>query len=221
MTDRNEEDCPHCGEDISDVVNGLKSALDKTREEKREEHNKAAVAKDELDKTKVLLEDATLKLKDADTGTADALRTELNAAKEALAATVPKSELEAMTTQLEESRATSTKLQDEATQGKIATAVAKVGGNLAMLSPMIKAKLAENPELDLGEHLATLKNDADFGGAFKASSHSGGGSPPGKGGDGAKLGIASMPMRQSQMSTKQRNEYQKEHGLDALLDLPA
>ena len=214
----NTDDCPHCGEDISDVTHRLKNALEKTREERASYKGKASKAKDDLRQAKTELEDATIKLKDADPQKSQQLQTELDEANAKLADTVPKSDFESLATELEESKATATKLQDEATQGKIATAVAKVGGNLAMLSPMIKAKLAESPDLDLDAHLTALRNDSDFGGAFKASDQSGGGGPAGK--DSTGTFKAKQSLRRSQMSDAEKNGYQKEHGLDALLDLP-
>ena len=227
--------CPHCDESIADEVkaeieknytandevedvSGLKTALEKTREEKKELKAKKAKLEDELATAKVLIEDATLKLRDAD----PQLRTELNAAKEQLATMVSKSEFDSLKTQLDESTATTTQLRDEATQGRIATAVAKAGGNLAMLSPMIKSEMLKNPELDLGEHLATLKTDSEFAGAFKASEHSGGGSDPGKGNDvtfGRSLS-ATASLRRSTMTDRQKVDHQKQYGLDSLLSLP-
>lgn len=203
--------CQHCEEDISsqieeatakfsdyespEQVEGLKSALEKTREEKRK-----LKAKDETMQNNI-----------------DALTNELDALQ---AATVPKSDFDALTTELEERQTENTTLRDEATTGKIATAVAKAGGSLAMLSPMIKAKMAENPKLDIDVHLATLKNDSDFGGAFKASDQSGGGGPSGKTSSATFKAMQSANLRRGSMTDAQKNEYQKTHGLDALLDLP-
>ena len=72
------EDCPHCGEDISDVTHGLKNALEVTREERTKYKDRAARFTDELIESKTLLEDANKRLKDADPEASQQLRTDLN-----------------------------------------------------------------------------------------------------------------------------------------------
>ena len=123
---------------------------------------------------------------------------------------------------LEESKSEATILRDVATEGRIAKAVADSGGNFDLLSPMIKAQLADNPDLDLPAHVTALRQDDKFAAAFKASDQSGTGSDPSKAADttGTRQRLATADLRRGTMSDKQKNEYQKAHGLDALLDLP-
>ena len=221
MTEHN-DNCPHCDEDISDVIAGLKSALDKTREEKREEHNKAATLKDELATAKVLLEDATLKLRDADHGTSEALQLEINALTEQLATMVSKSDFDAQTANL---ATTTTELNESLvreTQNKVIASINKAGGNVAMLTPMLEKELALNPELDTDARIQELRTDDGFRAAFKASDHSGSGADPGKGNDvtfGRSLS-ATTSLRRSTMTDRQKVDHQKQYGLDSLLSLP-
>ena len=109
--------------------------------------------------------------------------------------------------------------------GQIGTAVAEANGNLALLRPAIREELKRNPEADVGELVASMKQDENFQSAFKASSHSGGGSHSDDSGRASSSvgggGPSWKGKRRSQMTDREAVDAQKELGLDAYMDLPA
>jgi hypothetical protein len=126
--------------------------------------------------------------------------------------------------------------------------VSKAGGNVELLRPHVRSHLKLDPDtLDmvvLDNDRQTPKVDADgnpakleslisemrksdtFASAFKATEQSGGGSDPGgDGGSGSQGKPGGTPvktegLKRSEMSERQKIDYQNEYGLDALLDLP-
>lgn len=183
--------------DTFEDVSGLKSALAKERKSHQDEKHARKSAEGKL----------------AIAGDAEALAekdAEIEKLKSDHAAEVESRDTEIKT------------LKDTALTGKIASAVSKAGGNVDLLTPHLRAALAENPDLDIDEHVEGMKGDETFSGAFKATSHSGGGGDPSHGNESTfgKSRLHAMPMRRSEMTDRQKVDYQKQHGLDALLSLP-
>ena len=131
-------------------------------------------------------------------------------------------EIEKLKTRLAERDETITGLETDikttSQDAKISETVSKHKGDLDLLKPHLRSRLEENPEADLDEIMPDLKDKHP--GAFQSSTHSGTGADPNRGSDSRTIGITSHPMRRSEMTDKQKNDYQKKHGLDALLDLP-
>jgi hypothetical protein len=230
-------------DDIEDTA-GLKSALNKTRDEKRELARKlkatsekyAGIDLDEFDKLKGAETDAaTAKLEAA--GEWDKIKDQMTTQHGADIAAKDK-EIARLTGQLEK----------VSVDSKIVEAISKAGGNVALLKPHVRSRVLLNtedfsttvldsdgktPKVDgdgnpvkIDDLISEMRKSDTYAGAFKASKQSGSGSDPGKGGDGGQGGNGGKPivnagdLRRGTMSDKQKNEFQKEHGLDALLDLP-
>lgn len=199
MTDEKHELCAHCGENIDEQVGGLKNALGverdarKTAERKLKEFREAG----DIDEMKASIADGEEKNRQL---------------------------LEQVKTLEAELETTKTELgtkSEEILDGKIGTAVAQANGNLALLRPAIREQLQKNPDANIEEMVAGMKTDDTFASAFKATTHSGGGSFPGEGGGRKESGGgAKYPTRRSQFTERQKVDFQNEFGLDALLDLP-
>lgn len=230
-------------DDVEDTA-GLKSALAKTRDEKRELARKL---KNTSEKFAGFDMDEYEKLKGAET--------DAETAKLAAAGEWDKIK-EQMITQhaadLQKERDENARLtrQLEAVQvdSKVVEAISKAGGNVELLKPHVRSRLQLNtddftttvldddgktPKVDgdgnpvtIDTLISEMRKSDTYAGAFKASDQSGSGSDPGKAGDGPSGANGGMPkvnagdLRRGTMSDKEKNEYQKEHGLDALLDLP-
>lgn len=224
-------------------VGGLKSALNKTRDEKRESGRKlkalqekyAGFDVDDYEKLKGLETDAaTAKLEAA--GEWEKIKEQMTT-QHAESLSVKDKEIARVTRQLEKVEVDS----------KVIAAISKAGGNVELLTPHVRSRLQLNtddftvtvldsdgktPKVDgdgnpvtMDALVSEMRKSETYAGAFKASEQSGSGSDPGKGGDGGSGGNGGMPkhagdLRRGTMTDKQKNEFQKEFGLDALLDLP-
>ena len=225
-------------------VGGLKSALNKTRDEKRESARKLKALQDKY--AGVDLEEFERLV---------GLETDAETAKLAAAGEWDKIK-EQMTTQHSAEKADWAKEKARLTgqietiqiDSKVTEAISKAGGNVKLLKRIVRARLQLNTDdfsttvLDSDEKtpkvdgdgnpvtidalISEMRKSDDYAGAFKASEHSGGGADPGKAGDGGQGGNGGMPkvnqgdLRRGTMSDKQKVDFQKAHGLDALLDLP-
>lgn len=127
------------------------------------------------------------------------------------------------------------------------SALNELKGNVTLLLPHVKAHVRMVQD-DTGEYVARVVDDAGnprvngegkfltvrelvsemrdsdtFAKAFEASGQSGGGTPPagsgGSGGTGRKGGIPS-DLKRGAMSTKEKVAFIKEHGEDAFMNLP-
>jgi hypothetical protein len=78
-------------------------------------------------------------------------------------------------------------------------------------SPMLNSK---NEPMSVKELVAAMREDETFGRAFDGSGHSGGGGQGGSGG-------GRPSFKKSEMSTKQKAEFMREHGAAAYQALPA
>lgn len=229
-------------DDVEDTA-GLKSALAKTRDEKRELARKlkstsekyAGIDLDEFDKLKLAETDAeTAKL--AAAGEWDKIKDQMTTQHTAAIA-AKDTEIARLTGQLERVQVDS----------KVVEAISKAGGNVELLKPHVRQRVHLNtddftttvldddgktPKVDgdgnpvtMDALISEMRKSDTYAGAFKASDQSGSGSDPGKGGDGPTGANGGMPkisgdLRRSTMSEKDKVDFQKEHGLDALLDLP-
>ena len=229
--------------DLEDTA-GLKSALTKTRDEKREAGRKykalqekfAGFDLDEYEKLKGQETDAeTAKLEAA--GEWDKIKDQM-VSQHATETASDKKENARLTKQIE-------KLQIDS---KVTEAITKAGGNVALLKRIVRSRLQLNTEdfsttvldddektpkvdgdgnpVSIDDLISEMRKSDTYAGAFKASKQSGSGSDPGKGGDGGTGGSGGKPivnagdLRRSTMTDKQKVDFQKEHGLNALLDLP-
>lgn len=130
---------------------------------------------------------------------------------------------------------------------KVVEAISKSGGNVELLKPHVRSRLQLNTEdfstIVLDGDGKTPKVDGDgnpvtidaligemrkseiYAGAFKASEQSGSGSEPGKGGDGGTGIDGGKPkpngdLRLSTMTDREKIDYQKKYGIDAMMELP-
>jgi hypothetical protein len=230
-------------DDVEDTA-GLKSALNKTRDEKRELARKlkstaekfAGIDLDEFEKLKGQETDAaTAKLEAA--GEWDKIKDQMITANDEVVAGKNK-EIARLTGQLERVQVDS----------KVVEAISKAGGNVELLKPHVRQRLQLNtddfsttvldsdmktPKVDgdgnpvtIDDLISEMRKSETYAGAFKASDQSGSGSEPGKGSDGPTGGSGGKPkvnagdLKRSTMTERQKVDFQKEHGLDALLDLP-
>ena len=230
--------------DSVEDVSGLKSALNKTREEKREAARKAKALTEkfagfdveEYEKLKAAETDAeTAKLEAA--GEWDKIKEQMKT-QHAADIQREKDEKARLTRQLESVQVDS----------KIVEGISKAGGNVELLKLLVRQRVKLNtddftitvldddgttPKVDgdgnpvtIDALISEMRKSDTYAGAFKASDQSGSGSEPGKGGDGPTGANGGMPkvnagdLRRGTMSDAQKNAFQKEHGLDALLDLP-
>lgn len=202
MTDK-AEPCAHCGEDISEQVAGLKNTARSERETRKElerelKELKAKNAGADIDEMQASIADGEAKNA--------ALLEEVKQLKQE------------RDDALGERDTAKTQIRD----GQIATAVAEAGGNLALLKPALRESLGDDatPE-QIAEKVAAMRNDDQFGAAFKATTHSGSGSLPDTQGGQMKTVGSKYPARRSEFTERQKVDYQNEHGLDAYMDIPA
>ena len=230
-------------DDVEDV-SGLKSALNKTRDEKRELARKlkntsekfAGFDLDEYETLKGAATDAeTAKLEAA--GEWDKIKEQMSS-QHAAEKDADKKEIARLTSQIET-------LQIDS---KVTEAISKAGGSVALLKRIVRARLQLNtddfsttvldddektPKVDgdgnpvtIDTLISEMRKSDTYAGAFKAIDQSGSGSDPTKAGDGPSGSNGGMPkinagdLRRGTMTDAQKNAFQKEHGLDALLDLP-
>ena len=205
MTDEKEL-CAHCGESIEEQVAGLKKVAVAEREERKETERKLKQAKEKL----------------AGAGDVEDLRKQIDAL------TVERDEalgkFGEMKTELDTTKGELATKNEQILDGKIGTAVAQANGNLALLRPAIRDALREKPDADVGELVASMKQDENFQSAFRATTHSSGGAPSETGGGRGSTaggGPSWKGKRRSQMTDREAVDAQKELGLDAYMDLPA
>jgi hypothetical protein len=127
--------------------------------------------------------------------------------------------------------------------------LSKAGGNVELLRPHVRRHLkldsdtlemvvldndGSTPKVDGEGKPATLESLVSemrkldtFASAFKATEQSGGGSDPGGDGSSGSTGKAggtpklkTEGLKRSEMTDRQKIDYQNEHGLDAFLELP-
>lgn len=225
-------------------VSGLKSALNKTREEKREAARKAKALAEKYAGFDVE-EYETLKSAQADAETAkleaagewDKIKDQMST-QHATDMAAKDKEISRLTKQIEAVQIDS----------RVVEAISKAGGNVELLKPHVRRQLQLNtddfttvvldsdgktPKVDgdgnpikIDDLISEMRKSDTYAGAFKASDQSGGGADPGKGGDGSSGANGGTPkpnvgdLRRGIMTDAQKNAFQKEHGLDALLDLP-
>lgn len=233
------------GVEPEENIKGLKSALEKEREAKRDFERKLKQTKDanagiDKDKYNELLE------KEREAEEAAALKAgEYEKLKEQMVA----QHREALAAREAEIQRRDRKIEELTIDSAVTSEVAKAGGNVDLLRPHVKNQLKLDPDtLDmivLDTDGRTPKVDADgnpaklqtligemrksdtFASAFKATDQSGGGSEPGTdgsngsaGGTGGKPKLATEGLKRSTMTDRQKIDFQNAHGLDALLDLP-
>jgi hypothetical protein len=187
------------GAEGEDDIAGLRKALETEREHKRKAERQAKQFKED---------NKGLSREDFD---------KMEAAQTEQLATIKNLQAELETTKQELS-----KKGDEILDGRIGTAVAQANGNLALLKPVIREKLQENPEADIAEMVESMKQDETFGSAFKATAHSGGGSlPQESSGRPEAQNAGKYPTRRSEFTDRQKVDYQNEFGLDSYMDIPA
>lgn len=230
-------------DDLEDT-SGLKSALTKTRDEKRELARKlkatsekfAGFDVEEYETLKGAATDAeTAKLEAA--GEWDKIKEQMTT-QHAADMAGKDAEIARLTGQLESVQIDS----------KVVEAISKAGGNVELLKPHVRQRLQLNtddftttvldsdgktPKVDgdgnpvtMDALISEMRKSDTYAGAFKASDQSGSGSDPGKAGDGPSGANGGTPtviagdLRRGTMSDADKNAFQREHGLDALLDLP-
>lgn len=230
-------------DDVEDV-GGLKSALQKNREEKRENARKLKLLQekfagfdvDEYESLKAAQADAETQRLEA-AGEWDKIKEQMITQHNADLAQKD-AQIARLTGQLETVQIDS----------KVVEAISKAGGNVELLKPHVRGRLQLNsddfsttvldsdgktPKVDgdgnpvtIETLISEMRKSETYASAFKASEQSGSGSEPGKGGDGPTGSNGGMPkinagdLRRGTMTDAQKNAFQKEHGLDALLDLP-
>ena len=230
-------------DDVEDTA-GLKSALAKTRDEKRELARKL---KNTSEKYAGLDLDEYESLKGA---SADAETAKLEAAGEwdKIKGQMITQHAAELQKERDENARLTRQLETVQVDSKVVSAISKAQGNVELLTPHVRSRLQLNtddftvtvldsdgktPKVDgdgnpvtIDALVSEMRKSDTYAGAFKASDQSGSGSDPGKAGDGGTGSNGGMPkvnagdLRRGTMTDKQKNEFQKEHGLDALLDLP-
>lgn len=213
MTDEHKDNCPHCDGDITEHTAGLRSALQTEREAARTNAKKAKKANGLIDELR----------ESAGVETPEELTDFVKTAQAGEEIDKLNNQVADLTKQVDELSVTNAKLQDDAEIGKISAAITNARGNVKMLMPHVRQALKDDPNMDVESFVASMRADDAFAGAFAATDMSGSGSEPQKGGDGPSTlgrGMHSKPLRRSTMTDREKVDYQKQYGLDALLDLP-
>lgn len=232
------------GAEGEDDIQGLKKALAEEREAAKKAQRALKAAQDAsagIDKEKY--EELVEKERKAEE--AAALKAgEFEKLKEQMLAK-HKEALEAKDNEIARYRS---RVEDLTVEAAVVAEVSKAGGNVELLRPHVRSFVKLDPDtLDmvvLDNDKSTPKVDAEgkpakleslisemrksdtFASAFKATEQSGGGSDPGgDGGSGSTGKTGGTPLKteglkRSTMTERQKVDFQKEHGLDALLELP-
>jgi len=233
------------GVESEENIKGLKSALDKEREAKRDYERKLKQVQDansgiDKEKYEALLE------KEREAEEAAALKAgEFDKLKEQMV----KQQQEALAAKEAEITRRDRKIEELTIDAAVTSEIAKAGGNVDLLRPHVKSRLrldsdtlemvvldgdGKTPKVDgdgnparLETLVGEMRKSDTFAGAFKATEQSGGGSEPGTGGSGEGGGgkggtpkLNTEGLKRSTMTDRQKVDFQKTHGLDALLDLP-
>lgn len=230
-------------EDQLEDTSGLKSALAKEREAARKAAQKVKALESKLsgidpDKYQELLdkEQTAEQQKLEQAGEWDKIKEQMVAAHASELA-AKDNDIERLTSQLETVQIDS----------KVVEAISKAGGNVELLKPHVRSRLQLNtddfsttildsdgktPKVDgdgnpvtIDTLISEMRKSDTYAGAFKASEQSGSGSEPQSGGDGPSSVNGGTPRVESkprsQMSDREKVDFQKAHGLDAFMDLPA
>lgn len=233
------------GAEGEDDIKGLKKALSEEREAKRKAERAAKAAQEansgiDRDKYEELVEkerkaeeEAALKA-----GEFEKLKEQMKTAR-----------IESENKLKAEIKRRDDKIEELTIEAAVVSEVSKAGGNVELLRPHVRSHLKLDPDtLDmvvLDNDRQTPKVDADgnpakleslisemrksdtFASAFKATEQSGGGSDPGGDGSSGSTGKAggtpklkTEGLKRSEMTDRQKIDFQNEHGLDALLELP-
>lgn len=130
---------------------------------------------------------------------------------------------------------------------KVVEAISKAGGNVELLKPHVRSRLQLNtddfstvvldtdgktPKVDgdgnpvtIDALVGEMRTSETYSGAFKATAQSGGGSDPQHGNDGPAGKGGGKPngegKSRSQMTDREKVDFQKAHGIDKFMDLPA
>lgn len=229
-------------DDVEDVT-GLKSALQKERDASREAARKLKATQEKYgaidpDKYQSLLDqehDAEQKRLEK-AGEWEKMREQMSAAHTGELSEKDK-EIARLRGQLEHVQIDS----------KVVEAISKAEGNVELLKPHVRSRLQLNtddfttvvldsdgrtPKVDgdgnpvtIDTLISEMRKSDTYAGAFKATGQSGSGSDPTHGGDGptgkndGKSKITG-DMRLSTMSDREKIDFQKEHGIDAMMALP-
>jgi hypothetical protein len=245
---KNDEDgkfhlIPPEGFESASDVKGLKTALEKEREAAREAARKLKAVQEansgiDREKYEALLEKERTaeeeKLKKA--GEWDKMREQM-VSKHGEALSAKDKEIQRLTQEINAIK------RDVA----VVEAISKAKGNVELLKPHVLSRVKLNmddfsvqvleadgttPKVDGNGNPVTIdalvgemSSSKTFASAFAGSTESGSGSVPQKGGEGNANANGGKPiqkegLRRSQMTERQKIDYQKEYGLDALMDLP-
>jgi hypothetical protein len=232
------------GVESEENIKGLKSALEKEREAKREYERKLKQTQDAnagIDKDKY----EKLLAKEREAEEAAALKAgEYEKLKEQIV-TQHKQEMDAMRAEVQRR---DRKIEELTIDSAVTSEVSKAGGNVELLKPHVKGQLkldsdtlemvvldsdGKTPKVDangnpakLDTLISEMRKSDTFASAFKATDQSGGGSEPNDGSNGSGSGTGGTPklttegLKRSTMTDRQKIDFQNAHGLDALLDLP-
>ncbi len=233
------------GAEGEDEIQGLKKALQQEREAAKEAARKLKATQDAnagIDKEKY----EELLQKEREAEEAAALKAgEFEKLKEQMVT----QHQEQMSAKDNEIKRLQGQLEHVQIDSKVVEAISKAGGNVELLKPHVRSRLQLNTEdfttVVLDQDGSTPKVDADgnpvtidtlisemrksdtYAGAFKATDQSGSGSEPGQGGSseggsgaGGTPKLRTEGLKRSEMTDRQKVDYQQEHGLDALLELP-
>ena len=232
------------GAEGEDDVKGLKKALEAEREAARKAQRQlkqAQEASSGIDKDKY----EELLKKEQEAEEAAALKAgEFEKLKEQMLS----KHKEALAAKENEIARYRSKVEELTIEAAVVNEVARAGGNVELLRPHVRSHLKLDPDtlemVVLDNDRQTPKVDGDgkpakleslisemrksdiFASAFKATEQSGGGSDPGgDGGSGSTGKTGGTPLKKeglkrSTMSDREKIDFQKEHGLDALMNLP-
>jgi len=138
-----------------------------------------------------------------------------------------------------------TALERKTIDADAVSALNEMEGNVTLLLPHVKAHVrmveedgafvarvvddAGNPRvngegnfLTVRELVSEMRDQETYATAFKAGVKSGGGTPPGgAGGDKGKKGVIPADLKRGGMTTKDKVAFIREHGEDAYMELPA
>lgn len=234
------------GAEGEDDVKGLKKALEAEREAARKaarQLKQAQEASSGIDKDKY----EELLQKEQDAEEAAALKAgEFEKLKEQML----KKHREDLDKLRNEVTRRDTRIEELTIETAVVNELSKANGNVELLRPHVRKHLkldaetlemvvldndGSTPKVDgegkpakLDSLISEMRKSDTFASAFKATEQSGSGSDPGgDGGSGSTGNTGGTPpklktegLKRSEMSDRQKIDFQNEHGLDALLDLP-
>jgi hypothetical protein len=229
-------------EDQVEDTKGLKAALQAVREEKREEARKRKALEGKYSAIDI---EKYEKLLDAEAHAEEQKALEAGEFEKIKVQMVEKHQAE-----LAAEKAETARLRDALSHEKVekaaVEAISKAGGNVELLKPHILARVKLNDEdfsLSVTESDGTPKVDGEgkpvslevmvsemrdqdtFKGAFAGTTQSGSGSEPAKDGKATANANGGKPiqaegLRRGTMTERQKIDFERQYGLDALLELP-